>query len=691
MPSPIRQLLSQTSYVADGTNTVWDISFPYIAPAHVQANYLLAGVTTPVTLSFQGTAQVVISPPVPAGAVLTIFRDTPKSAPLVNFADKGYLNFPTLDTNARQAIYAAAEAQDGRLLLQFDAATAGSAAGTAAGSAAALAFSNGRVAAQRNGLDVTVKGVIPDSGLDQTAGFNAALLQGIADNVGPITVPMGAYGIAKEITVDRGGLVGKHSSRSAFVFLSPGSDPGDGSQDYGINLKGQGLGGSSTDGAEIGNINLQGKKRKALLRLHGTGDFYAHDIHAQNIQDTQVIRITESQDSAIERVNIFIGGRKFYDDGVTPYPAKDGAVAYVGPTSNNIHFIIFRQESPRGVGLYVDGASSVTVEAGKIDGGSATADILTTRAFVVVDSGDATFRKFLLTGYRSAPLEVIGSGVLDYEGRIQNGQSDCLVKSTSAAYVLGVLFGLSPGVIPKPYVRMRGIVNLGSINNPANVTPAIMSLLAPDNFVKPAAGNDGRVTVAGAFVVEPGVYQASLTDWNGTAYAAPTLNDRYTGCFLVNSVTGAALAIVTLQAGALIRFRLLPGAAVPNGMCFAKFDDVDGVRVDIQLTAVNYGSARVTTRLAALSRTVTRTSAVGTFVSATGLTTVAVSDTLVANAHAQMFVWDKVNDLYYLIVSNTTNSLTLAYDRTATVLASTAYDIVIGNPKAGPGTSLTWV
>ena len=120
MATPIRQLLSQTSYNGDGSTTVWDFSFAggYIDKAHVKASKLVkaTGVVTqiPVILAnFVGAYQLSIVPAIPVGTELTVYRDTPKDEPLVNFADKAALTEAALDLNAKQAIFVAAESSDG--------------------------------------------------------------------------------------------------------------------------------------------------------------------------------------------------------------------------------------------------------------------------------------------------------------------------------------------------------------------------------------------------------------------------------------------------------------------------------------------------------------------------------------------------------------------------------------------------
>jgi hypothetical protein len=117
---PTRQLLSQTSYDTDGVTTVWNFSFSdgYLDRDYVKVQLLdkATGVVTqhPITeANFLGDFQLTLTPAFPTGSELTIYRDTPKDAPLVNFADTASLTEISLDTNARQAVHIAAESNDG--------------------------------------------------------------------------------------------------------------------------------------------------------------------------------------------------------------------------------------------------------------------------------------------------------------------------------------------------------------------------------------------------------------------------------------------------------------------------------------------------------------------------------------------------------------------------------------------------
>ena len=119
MADPIRQLLSQTSYDADGTTTVWNFSFAggYLDREHVKVQVMnkvtLLVTQIPITdANFIGDYQLQLIPPIEVGQELTIYRDSPKDLPLVDFADRAALTEAALDLNAKQAIFASAEVVD---------------------------------------------------------------------------------------------------------------------------------------------------------------------------------------------------------------------------------------------------------------------------------------------------------------------------------------------------------------------------------------------------------------------------------------------------------------------------------------------------------------------------------------------------------------------------------------------------
>jgi len=121
-------------YPGDGTTTIWNINFAggYLSRTHVKA-YLQdeedGGNQTIVNLTddnFVGPNQLEITPAVPVGRRLTIYRDTPKDLPLVDFTNGSLMNERNLDRLAQQAVFVSAEMVDrfGTTLEDFNLASA---------------------------------------------------------------------------------------------------------------------------------------------------------------------------------------------------------------------------------------------------------------------------------------------------------------------------------------------------------------------------------------------------------------------------------------------------------------------------------------------------------------------------------------------------------------------------------------
>ena len=114
-------LLSINEYVCTGTQTEFEISFAggYLSRDHVvvligssvDANNNLVD---PEELSFTwvNDFSISISPAPAADKILRIYRNTPFDAPVVDFTDQSVLSETTLDANARQAVFLAAELRD---------------------------------------------------------------------------------------------------------------------------------------------------------------------------------------------------------------------------------------------------------------------------------------------------------------------------------------------------------------------------------------------------------------------------------------------------------------------------------------------------------------------------------------------------------------------------------------------------
>lgn len=107
----------------DGVKTAWEFNFAggYISPEHVKAftENVATGelVIRSLTLIGPNTAQIV--PAVADGLRLVIYRDTPKTEPLVNYSTGSIMNESSLDKSNQQAVFIAAELAD-RVIADYD-------------------------------------------------------------------------------------------------------------------------------------------------------------------------------------------------------------------------------------------------------------------------------------------------------------------------------------------------------------------------------------------------------------------------------------------------------------------------------------------------------------------------------------------------------------------------------------------
>jgi hypothetical protein len=171
---------SINKFPGNGSTVTWNLNFSggYIRREHVKAyRQTASGVQTEVTLVWTGPNTVTVTPAVPSGSTLVVYRDTPKSEPLTNFSDGAIINEANLDLLAKQSIFVAAEMVDRFADVALEAGVASelaietaslvsqavedaAAAVAAAGTAEALSTS---VAAQFNALLATVQDL---SGVD---------------------------------------------------------------------------------------------------------------------------------------------------------------------------------------------------------------------------------------------------------------------------------------------------------------------------------------------------------------------------------------------------------------------------------------------------------------------------------------------------------------------------------------------
>lgn len=206
--TPIRQLYSRQEWLSDGTDSLWNFSFTggYIDKTHVKAKMTspdgLVTELVPINYStdFVGPYQLRVIPNVPAGYQFTIYRDTPKDLPIVNFQDGGRISEVSLDTNANQAVFIASETIDsvldelyGTTLIDNEFGYKSMRHVPYTGASTVLLIDNGRAHYKTDGTAVSVPStlkeeflcsIINDNASNMTITFpgGGAILQGAADS-----------------------------------------------------------------------------------------------------------------------------------------------------------------------------------------------------------------------------------------------------------------------------------------------------------------------------------------------------------------------------------------------------------------------------------------------------------------------------------------------------------------------------
>src|SRR5690606_3240758 len=110
------------NFPGDGSTTDWNIDFAgrtpgYISIDHVRAALIddVTGEETPVLLgpeNFILPTRIRVTPAVPVGVTLRVWRDTPKDSPMLDYTDGALMIERNLDTSNEQNIYAIAEMVD---------------------------------------------------------------------------------------------------------------------------------------------------------------------------------------------------------------------------------------------------------------------------------------------------------------------------------------------------------------------------------------------------------------------------------------------------------------------------------------------------------------------------------------------------------------------------------------------------
>ncbi|WP_321875681.1 phage tail fiber domain-containing protein [Burkholderia cenocepacia] len=113
--------LRNSMMVAQGDNVTKTYTFNfaggYISKDHIKAYVYdeVAGTTTPLVITpamWTGPSQLTFGAAFPTTQFLVIYRDTPKTKPLVEFKNGAIINEPNLDEMADQAVFTAAETAD---------------------------------------------------------------------------------------------------------------------------------------------------------------------------------------------------------------------------------------------------------------------------------------------------------------------------------------------------------------------------------------------------------------------------------------------------------------------------------------------------------------------------------------------------------------------------------------------------
>jgi hypothetical protein len=108
-------LYSINVFPGNGTQTNFEISFAggYISRDHVKAYTRVGqGVAVDTALTWLTDNTVRVAPAPPVNSALVVYRQTPKDKPLADFSNGAVLTETSLDINAKQAVFIAAEAQD---------------------------------------------------------------------------------------------------------------------------------------------------------------------------------------------------------------------------------------------------------------------------------------------------------------------------------------------------------------------------------------------------------------------------------------------------------------------------------------------------------------------------------------------------------------------------------------------------
>ncbi|MEJ1593534.1 phage tail fiber protein [Escherichia coli] len=186
---------SMNRFQCDGVANVFAISYAGVAPGYLDRSHLkfyiinaADGVKTDPAVvpsgAFQSDTHIKLEQtpgvPYPTGKWVVIYRDTPKSQPIVDFTDGAVINEQNLDTSMEQAVYVAAEMTDrfeeilGSNYEVIDrAAEALSTANTALASAAAANVTAGNAVSSAGAAEDTAAAAVDSAAAANTTAGNA--------------------------------------------------------------------------------------------------------------------------------------------------------------------------------------------------------------------------------------------------------------------------------------------------------------------------------------------------------------------------------------------------------------------------------------------------------------------------------------------------------------------------------------
>jgi hypothetical protein len=99
---------SYNDYTGNGSTTQFPVAFGYIRREHVAVTVA----SSPAAFTWVNDSLIQVTTTPANGAVVRVYRTTPLTAPLVDFADGATLVAADLDTNSRQSIYTQQELDD---------------------------------------------------------------------------------------------------------------------------------------------------------------------------------------------------------------------------------------------------------------------------------------------------------------------------------------------------------------------------------------------------------------------------------------------------------------------------------------------------------------------------------------------------------------------------------------------------